>query len=239
MELEVGSKILCPFHPDRNPSCHIFEDGYFCFVCEAHGPLRDLGATAKPGSLPKPKEDIKASLEYIDTLPRKVIRGLTLPYDDKGYYIVYPNVDYYVRRNWDDSNGRKYYNPAGFGQQLLIAAATMVELPLIVVEGQLNALTIDQAWTGYNGIVSPGAASNFNSRLLVNYCLSYRAVLIIVDKDAAGVMAGLKLKAELHKRGIRSRVHGMKPDLNDTYVEKGQEAVRQEIQGNLEMLERM
>lgn len=29
----LGSKILCPFHGDSNPSAHLFSDGAFCFVC--------------------------------------------------------------------------------------------------------------------------------------------------------------------------------------------------------------
>ena len=30
-------KILCPFHDDHHPSCHIYADHFYCFVCEAHG----------------------------------------------------------------------------------------------------------------------------------------------------------------------------------------------------------
>ena len=41
-----GGKILCPFHDDHNPSCHVYPGGddphYHCFACGAHGPLDDL-----------------------------------------------------------------------------------------------------------------------------------------------------------------------------------------------------
>ena len=32
-----GGKTLCPFHDDHHPSCHIYADHFYCFVCEAHG----------------------------------------------------------------------------------------------------------------------------------------------------------------------------------------------------------
>ena len=32
-----GGKILCPFHDDHRPSCHIYADHFYCFVCGAHG----------------------------------------------------------------------------------------------------------------------------------------------------------------------------------------------------------
>ena len=30
-------KILCPFHDDHRPSCHVYADHFHCFVCGAHG----------------------------------------------------------------------------------------------------------------------------------------------------------------------------------------------------------
>src|SRR5262249_57503783 len=35
---EVDIKVRCPFHaPDNAPSCHVYDDHFHCFVCEAHG----------------------------------------------------------------------------------------------------------------------------------------------------------------------------------------------------------
>ena len=35
---EVDIKVRCPFHaPDNDPSCHVYDDHFHCFVCEAHG----------------------------------------------------------------------------------------------------------------------------------------------------------------------------------------------------------
>jgi DNA primase len=33
----VHNKVCCPFHHDSSPSCHIYEDHYFCFACSASG----------------------------------------------------------------------------------------------------------------------------------------------------------------------------------------------------------
>jgi len=31
------SKIICPFHNERSPSFHVYEDSYYCFGCSEHG----------------------------------------------------------------------------------------------------------------------------------------------------------------------------------------------------------
>ena len=33
----VGGKIICPFHHDRRPSLHVYQDHFHCFVCGARG----------------------------------------------------------------------------------------------------------------------------------------------------------------------------------------------------------
>jgi hypothetical protein len=33
----TDGKILCPFHDDSRPSCHIYADHFHCFACSAHG----------------------------------------------------------------------------------------------------------------------------------------------------------------------------------------------------------
>ena len=35
--LNRSGKILCPFHDDRSPSLHIYDDHFFCFSCRARG----------------------------------------------------------------------------------------------------------------------------------------------------------------------------------------------------------
>lgn len=37
VEVHRGNMALCPFHRDRNPSCKLYDDHYYCFGCQAHG----------------------------------------------------------------------------------------------------------------------------------------------------------------------------------------------------------
>ena len=36
VEVHRGNMALCPFHRERNPSCKLYEDHYYCFGCQAH-----------------------------------------------------------------------------------------------------------------------------------------------------------------------------------------------------------
>jgi hypothetical protein len=33
----IHKKLVCPFHDDHKPSCHIYHDHFYCYVCGAHG----------------------------------------------------------------------------------------------------------------------------------------------------------------------------------------------------------
>lgn len=37
-----ANKIICPFHSDKNPSLHVYEDGFKCFACGEYGDSVDL-----------------------------------------------------------------------------------------------------------------------------------------------------------------------------------------------------
>lgn len=36
-DVGLNKKVLCPFHDDRTPSCHVYKDGFHCFACGEHG----------------------------------------------------------------------------------------------------------------------------------------------------------------------------------------------------------
>lgn len=42
VEVHRGNMALCPFHWERNPSCKLYEDHYYCFGCQAHGDVIKL-----------------------------------------------------------------------------------------------------------------------------------------------------------------------------------------------------
>lgn len=42
VEVHRGNMALCPFHRDRNPSCKLYDDHYYCFGCQAHGDIINM-----------------------------------------------------------------------------------------------------------------------------------------------------------------------------------------------------
>jgi DNA primase len=60
-----------------------------------------------------------------------------------------------------------------------------------------------------------------------------------VDKDAAGVVAGITLRDTLLKHGKDVVLLPLEKDLNDLYVEAGAEAVREVIRAAMGMFRRL
>lgn len=42
IKIPASKKVLCLFHTDKEPSMHVYQKSYHCFVCEAHGSVIDL-----------------------------------------------------------------------------------------------------------------------------------------------------------------------------------------------------
>jgi DNA polymerase bacteriophage-type len=40
-DIGTDGKTLCPFHPDKTPSCHIYHDHFYCYSCNARGDAVD------------------------------------------------------------------------------------------------------------------------------------------------------------------------------------------------------
>ncbi len=64
-------KIQCPFHPDKEPSLHIFTDGFKCFGCGAWGDGVDLVAEIKGLSLGESAKEICSAFGIMDLTPVK------------------------------------------------------------------------------------------------------------------------------------------------------------------------
>src|SRR5512144_783965 len=58
---------LCPFHGEKTPSFHVYEDHYHCFGCGAHGSAIDFVMQAEKLSFPQAVERLAAQA------------GMTLP----------------------------------------------------------------------------------------------------------------------------------------------------------------
>lgn len=219
-------KILCKFHKDTRPSMHIYPRAYYCFVCQASGPLSDLGMS--PQDLPEEieSEDLKPGLDYIKSLPTKFIRGFDLPYDKDGYYLVWTDGEYYKKRRFEGEP--RYLCPKGHKEPLYWVNRNLSDL-LYIIEGQFNAMSL--ATVTYGDVVSPGGVGNLTNKKDLTTYSKYTKLVIVVDDDPAGRAAGISLKAALTKVPYVSLVFtDPENDLNDIHVKYGKEQLRKEFQ---------
>lgn len=231
--MSVVTRVLCPRHEERTPSCVVYSDGkYYCFSCGASGKNVDIGFD-NVRFTPKAKEDISKTRAYIDDLPLKPIRGLMLPADDKFYYVVYPGSDFYKKRRLSNEtdNASKYVSPVGHHPPLWVSGDGTHPF-LCVVEGEINAASLHACATGVD-IVSPGACTNFNLAKLkpvLTWLPRYKRILLFVDNDKAGISAAIKLNAELVPVNPRVYIQPMKADFNEILVKHGKEAVKETME---------
>jgi hypothetical protein len=224
----VYQRVHCPFHRERTPSCVLYVDHYSCYGCGARGPLSDLGLA--PGTEPEAPEpeNLQQSLAHIDALPVRQVRGLSLPSDERSFYIVWPDRDYYKRR-FLHSHGSKYIGASGH-RKPWFWARTGGEL-CIVAEGELNALSIAEA-VPY-AVVSPGGSGDFSSKTAkknVTVLVQYSTILIVADADAPGAKAVIDLYGELAGRVPTVKTLLMPEDANSILVSRGKEALQAEIE---------
>lgn len=222
----MSKKILCPAHEDHEPSMHVYGDMGFCFVCKASIPIAELNIPEN--KIPKPEPtNVAERIKYIQSLPTKIIRGLQLPYDNSGYYIVWPNQNYYKRRNFEGKV--RYIAPSGVKPPLFVCPGTSTHL--IICEGEINALTLYNciSMNEYEyKVISPGPASDFLRH--IKYYLSYSKITIIADYDAAGIVFGYQLKDLLLKNKKRCTLALMRDDFNRILQDKGEQAVRDKFE---------
>lgn len=230
MKSAVIKKIQCPSpeHVDTDPSCALYADGSaYCFGC-----LTYFSNVADPVKVERVVDDLPERLKYINGLPKETLRGISLPFDNLGYYIVWPDSSYYKRRNWTfDSDRSRYYNPRGHTQPLFILHGDNRQL--IAVEGELNALSLRESGLEAT-VVSPGSAGNFKQNVFRNYLRThtqYSTILLLVDNDSPGVEACLTAMSYLS--GTRSLVipYLMNNDCNEILITHGKEELKNKIKG--------
>lgn len=226
----MSERILCPYHDDNEPSMVVYGEWAHCFVCKAHPKASELGLpNIEEIKARKKPDDIKSNLQYIDSLPTKKIRGFDLPYNDFGYYLVWPDRSYYKRRNWEGKS--RYISPRGIQKPLF--EYRYAANNLVIVEGEFNAASLQESVKGDFKIVSPGPASE-----LVKYIklyLPYRKIIIVVDRDAAGVVHGVDLKERLLRHNKHATLVPVVKDYNAIYEEEGQEALKKTFKEQTQM----
>lgn len=231
-------KIKCPNpdHEDHKPSCAFYSDGSaYCFVCNLYFPSAE---DYVPVLTDVVIEDLNEKLVYIDALPTEIIRGIRFPIDQSGYFIKWPENDYYKLRKWDSSdNASKYYCPKGHSKPLYVIPGKAQTRELVIVEGEINAISLSFINNTFD-IISPGGVGNFTDNEMIkelNKLTYYDTILICVDSDTAGLQGALKLKSLIYKLPLSTEViiHLMEKDFNQLLVEHGEnfkESVKKEFE---------
>lgn len=217
-------KIHCPSHADTNPSMHVYADRAFCFVCGYNCSSDEVTTAEERVTIKHEKSDIIQDILHISALPVKLIRGLMLPYDSSGYYVIWPDKKYYKKRLWDNTS--RYVSPRGFSPPLYTFNGSCKRRVLILVEGELNCISLAKSIGTSDTIASPGSAGNFSKYL--DYYLTYDCIVAIFDKDAAGLTAGIRLKEELvfRKPTMNLKLIPIERDYNDVLQQEGPEKVK-------------
>lgn len=226
-------KIRCVFHNEETASMQIYSDGWaHCFGCGAHIHVDKLPGDYKLREVPPEAEpeDLVAAYEYIDFLPLKKVRGLMLPCDEFSYFITWPEKDYYKRRFFDPGRGPKYVGAKGHTKPWLVANQSGPG-PVILVEGEINALSIAAACPEVN-VISPGGAGDFYAKKSVSRLLhlaNCSKIVLIADRDQAGAKALIEVKGHIDTPERQSKWLLMGDDANEVLEREGKEALRRII----------
>lgn len=201
----------------------IYDDGGYCFACGwVDKSLADIEAPKRE------PENLKDTLDYIRKLPRKQVRGLLLPYDETGFYVVWPDNSFYKKRIYNDKT--RYLAPKGHRPPLFKYPSQ--SKTLVLLEGELNCMSLHLALPGPEiAIASPGSASEF-ARHFENYLL-FHDIFAIVDRDPAGISSGIELKTKLLKRGKRVELIAVNPDYNEVLQTEGATGVLKQFKKDL------
>jgi len=200
---------------------HIYADKAYCFVCGFICPSEEVASAEELKKIKRDPTDIRSAIEFIETLPKKYIRGLKLHFDDSGYYIIWPTREFYKKRM---SFGKiRYMGPRGHKVPLLKFVG-QARGALIVVEGEMNALSLEHCKVTKATIVSPGSATELVKHL--DYYLTFDSIVVIVDRDAAGVAHGLTLKKLLIKSKKKVQLVACEKDINQILQEEERQGVK-------------
>lgn len=221
----MSSMVNCPFHNDSVASMKVYGPVAYCFVCCLSVPTDELNLPENKINKTKHETtNISERVKYIRSLPLKPIRGLEFHADEGGFYILWPKENYYKKRLY--SGKFRYIGPAGARAPLLL----MPEFTdhLVVIEGELNALSLHHSDIGDYTICSPGSAGEF-MRHVATY-RSYKRVTLILDHDAAGLLHGCQTKEVLLKAGVYVNLVLIKKDFNQVLQDEGPEKVREKFE---------
>lgn len=228
----------CPWHEDQTASLIKYPTQYYC-----HGACDRIYTNdevkAKGGEFFEDyeeneetvSEDLTDKLRYIQSLRRIEHRGFHFPTDEIGYYILYPGESYYKYRFFDPKDRPKYLGPRACGVPLFWARRTL-NPALVVVEGEMNALSVAKAFPEWDAC-SPGSWGNFdakNLRRYLSFFKRYSKLVVVLDRDGAGEKGLTRAKAFFKPYFPLSRYHLLEPDANEILLTQGEDGVRNALQ---------
>lgn len=232
----MRKRYLCPKHQEDTPSAVLYGDRYYCFGCHVTGPAEELGESVHTSYEESEPENLSEKFQYINSLERRSVRGLSFPADSRGYYISWPDASYYKLRFFTGTLS-KYIGPTGHKKSLFKAHESTNRL-LCVVEGEINSLSIALTNPPFS-VYSPGSSGDFYGKNLQRYLQDYTKfdrLVLIADKDAAGAQACISLKAELIARGkVNVKIVLWNEDANEILVTSGKEKLIEKLASDMEV----
>lgn len=223
-------RIHCPYHDDKTPSMYCYEEFAHCFVCNAHVPVERVLDGEDIQRVRHEPEDLVSKLRYIQGLETSCIRGLLFRRDSEGYYILWPNDNFYKYRYFGE--GQRYKSPTG--HQVPLFDLGPRSNTLVLVEGEINALSIAESFKERKfTIASNGPINKIMS--FIPFYLTFKRISIIVDRDNVGVANGDALRKELIKHKKRVQLIACEKDINEILQTEGEEGVRKWADENLDL----
>lgn len=230
-------RLRCFWHSEATPSLIQRKNGWYCYgACQRLYSNEEV--ETKTGETYEYEEDddtdapdIRETLNYIESLPKVEYRGLRFPTDEGGYYIVWPEGDFYKYRKYTPGTGPKYIGPKGRIPPLFWAKKVGART-LCVSEGEISSMSLAIAFPEFDHC-SPGSASMFNDKNLQKYLpefKQYSRIIVVLDQDPPGEKALIEAKAFLlYKIPFLSFIT-LTPDPNEILCEHGPEKLREEVQ---------
>lgn len=220
------ANINCPVHDDRTASMTVYGPVAYCHVCRMSIPTSELNLPGNILNKPKLKPtNVVERIKYIKSLPLEKIRGLDLHTAANGFYILWPNNNYYKKRT--NVGKSRYIGPAGVKAPLFVMPPGQKN-HLVVIEGELNCMSLYEAAFGDYTFCSPGSAAEFIRHIPI-YKM-YKRVTLILDKDAAGIVHGSQTKDILLKSSVDARLVLVSMDYNEVLQKYGVDGVREHFE---------
>lgn len=214
----------------------LYHDGAWCFVCGYKCGLDKVTNEVTIEEIKKLKEkepeNVKEKIKYILNLPKRQERGLLVPFDDTGFYIIWPEKDFYkYRRN--SGIGPRYVGPRGVRAPIFwLRSENKNTKVCVITEGELNALSLGLAFRNHTfDIVSTGSVNELNRHM--QFYTRYDKIYIFVDRDPAGVYNGIRLKEELTQKGKRVILIALDKDFNDILQTDGTQGIKETLRKEL------